>query len=429
MKNSTLARTLMPLILLLFSLNISAQDSLDLRIMTFNSVFGSALETDKVNSTLNIIRTVEADVIVIQEDFLFNSFSWALQNGLPGYKRHVVKSWWTPWGTNAIISKFPIVQINDRGAKLQVGENEFVWVYAVHLTPWFTGDADLYTSDNPLVQIYGDIVTSILPYVWTSFVNCGVETDIAIVEEESKAPHDRELDQIFNRIDDHDEDPTPIIMMGDFNEPSHLDWTQAAADAGIYGAAVNWYVSNFLEDRGFQDAFRVKYPDEVDRLGISFNAPEADLLCPEDRSFRIDYSYYKGNIGFDDIFMVGDQAEFVDSVFTDYDSDHFVLVADYKLLDTEELISYEEERIALSSFPNPFHDKVTIEINSTEAVNVQLDIYNQMGAKVHSLAQQEVYQGTNHFNWDPEKRLAKGIYIAVVTVDGEQPYAIKLLKY
>ncbi len=106
----------------------------------------------------------------------------------------------------------------------------------------------------------------------------------AFIEESQK-------DKAKNRI---------VFIGGDFNEPSHLDWTEATKN--LYdrnGLIIPWTVSKMLEKAGFKDAYRVKHPDPVNNPGITFPAdcPEADISkltwAPEsDERERIDFIYY-----------------------------------------------------------------------------------------------------------------------------------------
>lgn len=60
----------------------------------------------------------------------------------------------------------------------------------------------------------------------------------------------------------------PIIMGGDFNIYSHLDWTEATKDLYLHGGAVvNWTVSKTMESAGFKDSFREINPDPVKNIG------------------------------------------------------------------------------------------------------------------------------------------------------------------
>jgi endonuclease/exonuclease/phosphatase (EEP) superfamily protein YafD len=63
----------------------------------------------------------------------------------------------------------------------------------------------------------------------------------------------------------------PTLMTGDFNSPSHLDWT-AAVDAVRPDVRypVPWPVTEALASEGFQDAYRVTHPDPVAAPGITW---------------------------------------------------------------------------------------------------------------------------------------------------------------
>ena len=63
----------------------------------------------------------------------------------------------------------------------------------------------------------------------------------------------------------------PTFMTGDYNTPSHLDWT-AAADAvrDDIHYPVAWPVTEALQRAGFRDTYRVVHPDPVATPGITW---------------------------------------------------------------------------------------------------------------------------------------------------------------
>ena len=66
-------------------------------------------------------------------------------------------------------------------------------------------------------------------------------------------------------------DGIPTLMTGDFNTPSHLDWT-AAVDAvrDDVRYPVPWPVTEALAAAGFQDTYRAVHPDPVASPGITW---------------------------------------------------------------------------------------------------------------------------------------------------------------
>lgn len=91
-----------------------------------------------------------------------------------------------------------------------------------------------------------------------------------------------------------------VFIGGDFNEPSHLDWIEATRDsADHHGMVVPWTVTTLLEEAGYADAYRVRYPDPVNYPGYTYPAdcPGAKmsqlLWAPKaDERERIDYIFY-----------------------------------------------------------------------------------------------------------------------------------------
>lgn len=91
-----------------------------------------------------------------------------------------------------------------------------------------------------------------------------------------------------------------IFIGGDFNEPSHQDWTEATKDlADHHGVVIPWTVTTLLTEQGFRDAFRSFYPDPVKNPGYTYPADCRDvdlkrlLWAPEaDERERVDYIFY-----------------------------------------------------------------------------------------------------------------------------------------
>ena len=63
----------------------------------------------------------------------------------------------------------------------------------------------------------------------------------------------------------------PVFLTGDFNSPSHLDWTQAVADARAdVPYPVEWPASARLASAGFVDSYRAVHPDPVADPGFTW---------------------------------------------------------------------------------------------------------------------------------------------------------------
>ncbi|MFT7619556.1 MAG: endonuclease/exonuclease/phosphatase family metal-dependent hydrolase [Planctomycetota bacterium] len=81
----------------------------------------------------------------------------------------------------------------------------------------------------------------------------------------------------------------PVIVGGDFNSGSHLDWTKAAAQLpNHHGRVVEWPVSVKMEEARFEDTFRVAHVDPVAEPGHTWS-PE----FTKSHQDRIDYVYVR----------------------------------------------------------------------------------------------------------------------------------------
>ena len=91
-----------------------------------------------------------------------------------------------------------------------------------------------------------------------------------------------------------------VILGGDFNEPSHLDWTRETKDLyDHHGFIIPWTVTLILDNNGFIDTYRERYPDVLAYPGFTF--PSDNPLIPinkltwapkADERDRIDYVFY-----------------------------------------------------------------------------------------------------------------------------------------
>jgi endonuclease/exonuclease/phosphatase family metal-dependent hydrolase len=82
---------------------------------------------------------------------------------------------------------------------------------------------------------------------------------------------------------------TPVFLTGDFNSPSHLDWTQAVADARAdVPYPLLWPASAALADAGFVDSYRVAHPDPVADPGFTWT-PGGPQAREDDVFDRIDW--------------------------------------------------------------------------------------------------------------------------------------------
>lgn len=91
-----------------------------------------------------------------------------------------------------------------------------------------------------------------------------------------------------------------VIIGGDFNEPSHLDWQEDTKNIRDHrGAVVNWDASQALCQAGYIDVYRRLFPNALTHPGFTWPAGNTfarlEDLYPEpdaDERDRIDFIYY-----------------------------------------------------------------------------------------------------------------------------------------
>jgi endonuclease/exonuclease/phosphatase family metal-dependent hydrolase len=110
-----------------------------------------------------------------------------------------------------------------------------------------------------------------------------------------------------------------LIIAGDFNSGSHLDWTEKTRKEH-YGIVVDYPVSTMLEEEKFTDTYRAVNPDETEHPGITWSPVFKNTLQD-----RIDFIYYKGE-------ALTPEKSFVTNTYTyDFPSTHAAVVTVFSL--------------------------------------------------------------------------------------------------
>lgn len=285
----------------------------ELTVMSFNVWGGGANAGKSVDETAAVIRRVNPDVIGIQETMTEGetctadscppngeSVAKALANAL-GY--HYVDQTATNdalWA-NAILSRYPIGPLteNGLGAPILV-DGRKVFAFNIHL------------DDSPYqpYQLIG------IPYGDSPFLKTETEAIAA-----AKATRGPALDLLEGDMKAAEGSDLTLIF-GDFNEPSSLDWTDAAAKAGQQPLAVAFPTTKRIESWGFVDLFRSVFPDPVAKPGFTWT-PTTAVDDPSDHHDRIDFTFARGPaVKALAAGIVGEQAPEADIVVAPWPSDH-----------------------------------------------------------------------------------------------------------
>ena len=135
---------------------------------------------------------------------------------------------------------------------------------------------------------------------------CPVPSSVGeVLERNDRSWRDEAIGCFLNAARRDMEQGWKVIMCGDFNEPSHLDWTQRTSQMyDHHGFVVPWTCTTMLERGGFADAYRAVYADETVYPGFTFPAwcESVDVKqlawAPDsDERDRIDYVFYHAGSG------------------------------------------------------------------------------------------------------------------------------------
>jgi hypothetical protein len=239
----------------------AASPSMTLRVMTFNIFYGGDelnLQTrqfcrdpagcpETLDQVAAAIRASDADVVGLEE---------ATMNTCPLAQ----KLGWHCNPRNQIISRYPIIDppgANGHFVFVEPSPGRIVVVADVHLP------ADPY---GPYEIRDGATLDQVLQ----------LENDLRVPAIRPEIPLYIKLGMTGS----------PVFLTGDFNTPSHLDWTQAVADVrDDVPFPVRWPVSKLLTNAGFNDSFRVVHPNPVAKPGFTWTpgSPEGEKVEVHDR--------------------------------------------------------------------------------------------------------------------------------------------------
>ncbi len=227
-----------------------------------------SLPEDGRPHVIDIIRASEADVVLMIETY---GSAPMIAEAL-GFDYHLISS------NLCIFSRYSITR-------------HFAFEEAI--APFNFGGVEIQVEDS-IPVLFFDTWLHYLPDTRLAPTD---STEADMIAWEKRGSRDEEIEAILGVIQPFIEkaDDVPVIMGGDFNSHSHLDWTPATRDTFFHGGAVvDWPISRAMTDAGFKDAFRQMYPDPLTHPGTTWLSVNIDGERKFIRKDRIDYLYYTG---------------------------------------------------------------------------------------------------------------------------------------
>ncbi len=302
------------------ALSNSAAAGAELRVMSFNILHGGTALGQPLSKTVEAIEASGADLIGLQEQ----GGSTAALADMLGFYHHVQD------GDISFLSRYPITQSLTSGVEVALPSGEPAYLFNVHLAAY--------------------------PYQPYDIRDRLISTEAQAIAG-AQAARGAAMSRTLESMSPFLASGAPVFLVGDFNEPSHLDWTTEAADAGMnFGMKVAWPVSIKAEQAGLTDSYRAVHSNPVERRGDTWTP----LDGPGEVHDRIDIVYHSGEVVDPlDAIVVGENNAFADLVVTPYPSDHRAVVGRFALAASGGLTVRVDRR----------HGQVVVQNTSAEAVH------------------------------------------------------------
>ena len=279
------------------------------RVMSYNVYHGARRRGQPLLQTARVIQEGRADIVGLQEiqvrKYPKNTEELAQLLG------------WNHDVDSEIVTRYEIIERikgdnsrNKGGIKVKLPSGQEAYIFNVHL------------PSGPYQ-----------PYQLLGITRGGekITTEAEAIEWARKARYQPHVVRLLRKIRFLYDQKTPVFVVGDFNEPSHLDWTEAAAQSGRHPIKVAYPTSKAMTKAGFVDTYRTIYPDEMKNPGYTWSP----MYKPDDPTThydRIDFVYFKGKgVELTDAKIVGENKENADIVVSPYPSDHRAVVATFSL--------------------------------------------------------------------------------------------------
>lgn len=237
------------------------------RLLTFNIEYGA--QAYPLERAVAVVREARADVAAIAEAVTDGGVDTAARLAAALGWHHLA----FPANSSAVISRWPLRAVPGAALVSPPGGAPEFYVVSAHF------------DDYP----YQPFQAEGTPYCYDACqrdLKSAPPVALARAAEKARGEQVAAVAALARRL----AGKAPVAILGDFNEPSHLDWTPRAVQSGLAPRAVEFPASRRLYAAGFVDAYRAAHPDEVAAPGHTW--PARDPGYPG-RADRIDFVYVR----------------------------------------------------------------------------------------------------------------------------------------
>lgn len=274
----------------------------ELSVMTYNLWVGGTQVNDYHNKQIRFLSSSGVDIVGLQESTDGHAIRLAQALG------------WDYWQGNdvGIISRYPIVEVypatsNAGAVRIALDGDKQVILWNAHLG---------YTP-------YG-------PY---DFCFDNMDKDVVITRE-AQSGRTGQMIEIMDRMKEELKraDKTPVLLTGDFNAPSHLDWTDSTKQLHCGVGSVLWPTSMYPTMAGLVDSYRVVHRDPVAQPGITWSPIYLNNNGRPEPKDRIDFIFHKGlQVLESDTVVIGNPKPEPNHEDNEWTSDHAAVKAIFKM--------------------------------------------------------------------------------------------------
>ena len=275
-------------------------------VLSFNILYGGTYLGQPLEQTARVIERSEADIIVLCEEM---GSARLLADQLTLYCHEVVAPPY--WNSVAVLSRFPMIEKFSNGVRIELVAGNTVSVFGIHLTS--SPYQPYQVRDNTFGGI-GEVI------------------------KDAEKTRGHELDHVLAEMTPSIDKGERVLLCGDFNEPSHLDWTDRAAVAGFhFRQMISWPCSRKIIAAGMKDSLRMVCPDELGYPALTWTpVPGEGVGGSEDKEEevhdRIDFVYHAGGgIRPVSVEIIGEIEGQATLVVSPYPSDHRAVMVRFLL--------------------------------------------------------------------------------------------------
>lgn len=415
------------LILSVLSFTLNAQT--DIKFLTFNVWQEGTSVPNGLTKIKDVILKTNPDIIGFTEVRNYNNEDWTTKivdllsaSGRKYYRGYA-------GGDVSLISKYPIVSAKQTGAgavsAFEININSTTIVVAVaHLdyTDYACYLPRGYNGGTPDWNMIDDGNGNPKPV-----------TDVnTVLSYNLKSDRDEQITSFINYAKS---ETRPLILMGDFNEPSCLDWIAGTKNMFDHnGTIVPWQTTTALKNADYVDSYREFFPDPVTNPGISWPSyahekGSTSWTPKSDERDRIDFIFHKGTtIKTKYVALVGPKASYAKNLSTTtytskenfladslpWPSDHKAVFATLTFPNIIiSCICAAPRDPGLIIYPNPSQGQFTIDLGTTyDEINISIN--DVIGRVV------QTYTATKTNSFPIEVNSAPGVYFITASYDGNK---------